>query len=241
MNLSFFTAVTGAQQQQQRMGVTANNIANVNTYGFKAERPAFATLLSSRLDSINEPFPRGGGGQMITAPTDFNTGALVSTYRTQDYAIQGSGFFALYNPADGEISYTRDGSFTLSEFQRPDMAGEMETVWMLSDGNGRFVLSDSGTLVEVQDPSLPQPVGVFDFVNTNGMRHVGGNRFVPVDKNGQVRLGSGEVCSGMLEASNADLANELSKVIESQRSYSLALKMVQTSDEIESTVNGLRS
>lgn len=241
MNLSFFTAVTGAQQQQQRMNVTANNIANINTYGFKAERPAFATLLSSELEGTERAFPRGGGGQMVTAATNFENGAFITTNRRQDYAIEGSGFFALFDPGTGEISYTRDGSFVLSGYQRPNQTGEMESVWMLSDGQGRFALSNMGTLIEVKDPDDVQDVGVFDFINTDGMQHLGGGRFLPIEKNGQVRLGTGKALQGVLEASNADITNEFAKIIESQRSYSLAMKMVLTSDEIESTANSLRN
>lgn len=242
MNQSFYTAAVGAQQQQQRMNVQANNIANVNTYGFKAEKPSFQSLMRSGLAGIDgATLHRGTGGKMVMASTDFSGGPVAQTGRDQDYAIFGDGFFCLYDPNSGEISYTRDGSFALSQYQRPNQDGEMETVYMLSDGDGRFVLSDRGTTIEVEDESEAQPVGVFDFLNTDGMEHVGGNRFVPVEKNGQVRIGSGLVRNGVLEASNADLGYELSKVIEAQRTYSLALKMVQTSDEVETTVNGLRS
>ena len=83
-------------------------------------------------------------------------------------------------------------------------------------------------------------MGIFDFVNTNGMQHIGDNRFVPVEKNGQLRVGSGKLVQGYLENSNVDLGGELVKVIESQRSFTYALKMIQTSDEIETTVNDLR-
>ena len=72
------------------------------------------------------------------------------------------------------------------------------------------------------------------------MVHVGSNRFVPVAKNGQVRMGAGVARKGMLEQSNTDLANEMVQVIEAQRSFSYALRMVQTSDEVESTINSLR-
>ena len=72
------------------------------------------------------------------------------------------------------------------------------------------------------------------------MQHIGNNRYVPVEKNGELEMGSGTLVQGCLESSNTDLARELSKVIESQRSFQYVLKMIQTSDEIETTVNGLR-
>lgn len=242
MNQSFFTASVGAQQQQYRMNVQANNIANINTYGYKAEKPSFAALMHSGITGINNArLMRGTGAQMVMADTDFSGGAVVQTGLRQDYAISGDGFFGLYEPATGEISYTRDGSFTIAQYQRPNQEGVVETVDLLSDGEGRFVLSREGNLIEVQDPEAVQSVGVFDFMNVDGMEHVGGSRFIPVGKNGQVVVGRGAVQHGVLEASNTDLAYEMSKVIEAQRSYSMALKMVQTSDEVESTINALRA
>ena len=92
-----------------------------------------------------------------------------------------------------------------------------------------------------EDAEAQYPVGVFDFINTDDMQHVGQNRLVPVAKNGNVLAGTGSVVFGAVEGSNADLATQFTKIIEAQRSYSYALKMVQTQDEIESTINSLRS
>ena len=242
MNLSFYTAAVGAQQQQRRLDIQGNNIANLNTYGFKAEKPAFSSLLYGAFPGAGDgALLRGVGSAMSMAQTDFHSGAFVETGRVQDYAIQGDGFFALQDPGSGAFSYTRDGSFTLAPFRQRSDTGEIETVYYLSDGAGRYVLSDTGGRIQVSDPQAVQPVGVYDFINTDGMRHLDGGRFASAEKNGQVLRGSGRVVSGMLEASNADLAYELSKVIEAQRSFSYALRMVQTSDEIETTVNGLRA
>ena len=254
MNSSFFTAAVGAAQQQHRMDVQANNIANVNTYGFKAQKPSFSSLMYGNVAGAEgAQLPRGSGARLAMAGTDFTDGALAETGQKQDYAIIGDGFFGLYDPASGEVSYTRDGSFTLSEFQRQKRGedGEIEldeeglpvteTVYMLSDGLGRFVLNDRGAVTEVTDREEKQPVGVFDFVNTDGMLRMGDNRYLPVEKNGQVRFGAGTVRQGALESSNADLAEQITKVIEAQRTFSYNLRMVTTSDELESTVNNLRN
>jgi len=254
LNSSFYTAAVGAAQQQLRLNVQANNIANVNTYGFKAQKPSFSSLMYGNVNGIDgEQLPRGSGAKMAMAGTDFGAGAIADTGRKQDYAIIGEGFFGLYDPANGEVSYTRDGSFSLSEFQRQkrtddgetelDENGQpvMETVYMLSDGMGRFVLNNRGAVTEVTDSEAKQPVGVFDFTNTDGMIRMGGNRYIPAAKNGQVRFGTGTVQQGSLEASNTDLAEQITKVIEAQRSFSYNLRMVTTSDELESTVNNLRT
>lgn len=249
MNISFYTAAVGAQQQQERLDVHANNIANINTYGFKAKKPSFSALMTGPVRGIDEDLARGVGSRMEQAETDFRGSSLTGTERKLDCAIEGSGFFALVDPTTGEISYTRDGSFTKSDFQVNEQDPETgETVqatkWYLSDGLGRFVLGENGGPIEVTEAAEhgeeELPVGVFDFINRNGMLSVGENRFMPIEKNGQVRLGDGKVVRGYLETSNADLANELAKVIESQRSFSYMLRMVTTSDEIETTINSLR-
>lgn len=260
MNISFYTATTGAIQQQDRLDVHANNIANVNTYGFRAKQPSFSQLMTGPVVGIEGDLMRGVGARMEDAATDFRQSGLTGTERKLDYAINGQGFFGLLDPRTGEVSYTRDGSFTLSELkeqgeaERTEVNENGETVtaqgevshWYLSDGMGRFVLGRNGQRIEVdaetaEKTDIPElPVGVFDFINHDGMLSLGDNRLIPVDKNGGVGLGSGEAVQGYLELSNADLANELAKVIESQRSFQYMLRMITTSDEIETTVNGLR-
>lgn len=249
MNQSFYTAAVGAWQQQERLNVHGNNIANVNNYGFKAKKPSFAALMYDFIAGAQaDELPRGTGTYMVGADTDFGSTGLADTGLDLDYAIEGHGFFALWDPTSGEYSYTRDGSFTMSEFYvdgeaDPD-TGEptQEAKWYLSDGDGRFVMGRDGRLIELTEENMKGelPIGIFDFVNTNGMLNVGRNRFVPVEKNGQLQMGQGKLVKGYLERSNTDLAHEMVKVIESQRSFSYALKMIQTSDEIETTVNGLR-
>ena len=155
----------------------------------------------------------------------------------QNYAINGSGFFALRNPQTGEISYTRAGNFHWGSV----VQGGQETFY-LCDPDGYYVLDQNQQPIALgQDAEGDYPVGVFDFANTDNMQHLGSNRFAPVAKNGPVMPGTGMAIHGMLEASNSDVGTEFAKVIEAQRSFSYALKMVQTQDEIESTINGLRN
>jgi len=256
LNISFYTASAGAQQTQERLNVHGNNMANVNNYGFKAKKPSFSQLMTGPVRGVDEDLPRGVGAKMIQAGTDFSGTAVTGTDRKTDYAIEGEGFFALLDPVTGEFSYTRDGSFTLSSLQEQQMVDvydadgnytgqEQQTVmkWYLSDGLGRFVIGQDGGRIEVANQEAANkmlPVGIFDFVNYDGMQSIGDNRFAPIDKNGQVRLGSGKLLQGCLEVSNTDLAYEFAKVVESQRSFSYMLRMITASDEIESTVNNLR-
>lgn len=248
MNQSFFIGAVGAHQQQQRLNLIGNNIANVNSYGFKAEKGRFAALLTGDVKNAEEQMlPVGTGAALWGSDTDFTQGAAAATGREQDYMIEGSGFFALADLESGEISLTRNGAFVIASLQREsgemgeDGQPVMENVYYLSDGEGRFVLSETGGMIEIGDRKEKLPIGVYDYINYNGMEHTDDTRFLAVDKNGGIRKGDGTVVQGMLETSNVDLAEEMTKVIETQRAYSMALKMVQTSDEIETTINSLRT
>lgn len=253
MNMAFYTASVGAQQQQYRLDVHANNIANVNTDGFKSKIPSFSALMYTSVDGADgATLKTGTGSYMSAAATNYNSNGLVETGISTDYAIEGDGFFALWNPTTGEYTYTRDGSFTKAEYNatgeettdEDTTSTETETEsgskWYLSDGQGRFVLNEQGGLIELGDSEEALSIGIFDFVNTEGMLSAGDNTLVPTESNGQVQIGDGTLVQGYLEASNTDLATELTKVIEAQRSFSYALKMMQTADELETTANNLR-
>ena len=247
MNQSFYIGAVGAQQQLRRLNVHGDNIANLNTVGFKADRSDFSALMFQNHRGIEEELPMGVGARLLMTATAFSQGPVEDNGRSLDYMIEGDGFFGLVDLATGEVSYTRNGAFVMSSLERPTGQVDendqpiMETVFCLGDGTGRFVLSESGGLVEVTDPKQKLPIGIFDFANYNGMIQMDDTRYMPVDKNGDLWYGTGTLRQGVLEGSNADLAEEYTKVIEAQRAYGMALKMVQTSDEIETTINNLRS
>ena len=257
MNMSFYSAAVGAYQQQLRMDVQAHNIANVNTQGYRAERAAFGELMYRNVEGIDQSrLPKGTGARMYHAPVDYVSRGFIDTGRTFDFAINGDGFFALFDPATQEISFTRDGSFMMAEFLIPpaedavpevdadgnEIAPEPTSVWRLSDNQGRCVLDPQGNFIVIdpENRTADLELGVFDYAIHYGMQHLDSSRFAATDMNGQLYLGTGEVKRGLLEQSNTDLAQEFIKVIESQRAFSYALKMVITSDEIESTFNNLR-
>lgn len=236
----FYSAATGAQQQMLRMGVHGNNIANVNNYGFRAQKPAFGDLMYGMVTGADDAqLPKGSGARMVATVTDFGESQLTPTGREQDYAIVGEGFFALYDPATQEISFTRDGAFSVNSFQEVNEEGEPELVWYLTDGEGRQVMNTEGYPIVVTDPTAEQPVGTFLIQYKDGLQHVDSGRFVTTEKNGNVWVGTAKVQQGYLETSNTDLAYEMGKVIESQRAYVYALRMVTTADEVETTINNL--
>lgn len=253
----FYSAAVGAQQQMRNLDIRGNNVANVNTYGYKAQVPAFESLMYGMLDGIDgNQLPRGSGSALALTGTDLSAGAMEQTGRQLDFAIAGEGFFALFDPASGEVSFTRDGSFTLSPFQveaeedtgaEPvDTAGgdaeqtpALETRYYLSDG-GRPSGTGNRWLSHCGDRSRGGSAHRGLFHPVPGRPGTGGSsRFLMDDKNGAVWMSTAKVQRGYLESSNADLATELTGVIEAQRSYSYALKMVTTADEVETTINNL--
>lgn len=253
MNMSFYSAAVGAYQQNLRMHVQGNNIANVNTQGFRAEKVAFGELMNRNVNGIDgAQLPKGTGTRVIQATVDFAGTAFKETGRTFDFGIDGDGFFALFDPDTREISYTRDGSFMMAQFfiqpdenAVPEEDGEEPQpteVWRLSDNEGRCVLDPQGNFIVIdpENREAPLTLGVFDFAIHEGMEHADSSRFLATERNGQLYLGTGQVKQGLLEMSNTDITQEFIKVIESQRAYGFALKMMQTSDEIETTINGLR-
>ncbi len=241
MNMGFYSAATSAYYQQQRLNVVANNSANINTVAYKAQNPTFSSLLYSNFNGVDGPLARGSGSRMEKADTDFSSGALQETLNPMDYALEGDGFFALRDMETGEISYTRAGNFQMAQMQN----GE----YFVTDHSGRrYVLDQMGQPIVAErnesgviDPNLKLPLGVFTFRQKNNMQHLGDNRFLPVEKNGQpIAAENVTVMQGYLEGSNTNITKEFTKVIEAQRAFSYALTMVRTSDEVETTINGLR-
>lgn len=235
MDTSFYSAVRGAMTQQRNMDIISNNIANINTTGYKSKTASFQDLVYYNMNAPQGEVTRlgaGTGADIERTETDFSQAGFTRTGRMLDYAIQGNGFFMLRNPSDNTISYTRNGNFQLS--QRADG-------FYLADARGKLVLDENQNPIRYEEGALTASPGIYDFVHTDGMISIGDGEYMPDDKNGAPVLAEdAQLLQGSLENSNVDLASEMSKVIESSRAYSYMLKMVQTSDEIEQTINSLR-
>ena len=131
-----------------------------------------------------------------------------------------------------QISYTRNGHFSLSR--------RADGFYLVTDSN-KLVLDEGQNPIRVQDKTLQGRPGVYSFASTDGMQSAGDNEFVPVAKNGAPVLNrEAKLLEGYLELSNVDMAQEMANTVESSRAYSYVLKMVQSSDEIEQTINSLR-
>lgn len=281
MEGSFYTAAVGVNSQQEKLNVIANNLANANTTGFKAKAPTFADLLYSNMTMAEgeETSIRAGSGiNMELTETNFSQGAWMTTGNDLDFAIMGDGFFALQNPATGEITYTRDGSFSLSlngdVFQLVsatgkhvlDANGQPIQVLQTVMGNNGMVVRDreeaQNIVLEVilgaqtveeafgADPNEGAPldtgnvgIGLYTFGMKNGLINAGNKEYMPTEKNGQptvFRPKQDKVQNGVLESSNVDMGEQFAKMIEAQRAFQYAIKMVQTSDEVTGIFTSLR-
>lgn len=237
MNLSMYTALSGAKAQQTRLNVISNNLANLQTNGFKTQKAGFVDLLyENYARGANDDTETGSGTRVEKTDLSFEQGSLQETGGAWDYAIEGSGFFSLYNAENDTVSYTRNGSFHLSNF-----GGDM---FYLAAEDGSLVLNQQMGLIPIMGGISSEEeinIGIFDFPNKEGFLAMGKNQFTPAEQNGlpYVKENS-RLVKGKLEASNVDLTEEMTKVIESQRAYQMALKMMQTTDEVEQTINSLR-
>lgn len=242
MNSSILTGATGAIAQMQKMNIIANNLAATNSAGYKPKITSFSELMQYNMhqgEAVNSRKQALVGVKVEKDDTNFAVSGLMATESRLDYAINGDGFFKLRNPATGEITYSRFGHFIMSD-------GGNKTFYLINDSGRRVQNADNEDIAVRMLPSgdyeLSSEVAVFRFAQKNGMRSVGRNEFVPVEKNGEPYLAvDSPAVSGYLEQSGTDVAYEFTKMVEAQRAYSFAIKLITTSDEILQTVNSLRN
>lgn len=233
-NIMLTVSHSGVKAYQNYIDTVANNVANVNTTGYKANEAIFKELIheQQKLPIINEAsntFNQGFGVRSDIVSKDFSQGALQSTGDVNNMAIVGNGYFAVENQVTGEIYLTRDGSFSLN--------GD----GLLVDKNGNQVVSRP---VINQGQTTYQPILYMPNQDAN-MRDIG-NNYYSVDAENLISefeapVAFGQVKAGYLEASNVNLACELTNLIIAQRAYSMNTKALQTADENMSIVNSLRS
>jgi len=240
----FYSARAGLIAHQEHMSVLANNLANINTFGFKPMRTAFTDLMYQNLNRVrNENVAQTGHGVKINK-TDImmHQGAHEPTERPFDFAIiddlDATGFFMLERE-NGSIHYSRAGNFSLS--LRDD-------TYYLVNGSGDYVLSPEGERIEIEFDEANNmlwddlsEIGVFYFSNPWGLEAVSANSFIETEMSGEpVAAENPKLVQGRLERSAVEVANEMAKAIEAQRAFSFSSRMVQVADEIEQTINQLR-
>jgi len=258
MYLAMSVAASGLRNQQYRIDTIANNVANVNSHGFKNARLDFkdalyVTGITPGLPRSPEENQQKGHGVIFTAITrDFKPGNLERTERALDFAIEGEGFFSLENPSGG-VTYTRNGVFNLSV-----EAGGV----FLVNGQGLYALDENGTRIQVPPETTAIEVdvdgtlrfirhdellgttrlGIFTFTNLKGLELSGNSNFIQTPAAG-ARIQANDtvtVRQGILEASNVNLAEEMTRVIRTQRAFQLASRALTTADEMQGIANNMR-
>ena len=251
-------ARTGLDAQAARMRVIANNLANVNTTGFKRDRAQFETLAYQTMTAAGAPssadakYATGnslGSGVQMTGTARLNTqGALSTTDNPLDVAIEGDGFFQIQMP-DGRTGYTRAGNFNLSAegLLVTNEGYAVQPQIQVPEGVESITIGKDGTVSakmpgETEANTLGQ-LEIARFVNPAGLEAVGSNLLVETAASGAAQTGvagldgRGSIQQGALEASNVNVVQELVDMIETQRAYEVSSKMITATDEMLRNAN----
>jgi flagellar basal-body rod protein FlgG len=258
MNQGLWVAKTGLDAQQTRMAVVSNNLANVNTTGFKQGRAVFEDLLyqnvrqsggqSSQDTLLPSGMNLGTGVRVVATEKLFTQGSVLQTDNAMDVAINGRGFFQVLKP-DGDIAYTRDGTFQLND------QGEMVTssgyvvqpgITIPDQAQSITIGLDGVVSVKLAGQASPTQVGtleIADFINPVGLQPVGENLYIETAASGSAQPGTpglnglGALNLGALEGSNVNVVSELVNMIETQRAYEMNSKAISTNDQMMQYIN----
>ena len=245
-------AASGLRAQQNRLDTIGSNISNVNSIGYKATRADFKDALYSAIENPDGPVLEAnliGGNGVITASTttDYTQGAIEDTDQMLDLAIVGEGFFVVQNP-NGEIRYTRNGSFGLSS--------EGAQAFLVT-GSGQYVLDDAGNRIAIpvgenisigyggiirnENSDVIGNIAVVGFTNPVGLDAMGDTSFAQTEVSGApMNIANADIRQGAVEKSNVDLSQELTLMMRTQRAYSLASQALRTADEMDGLANNMR-
>ncbi len=262
---TLYTAATGMEALQTKLDVIANNLANVNTTGFKRARANFEDLfyinqmLPGAQDAQGQLTPTGiaiGLGSAVSSTqTDFVQGAMRQTNRALDVAIEGGGFFQVTEPSTGGFVYSRAGNFSVNangdivlgsastgRLLQPQLTIPPDTTGIVISPDGIVSIQQAGT------PALTQigQIQLAQFINPEGLLKLGENLYSETDASGPVTLanpgvqGLGVLRQNMLESSNVEPVQELIDLITTQRSFELNSQAVQAGDQILQLIANLR-
>jgi flagellar basal-body rod protein FlgG len=255
---ALYSAAAGMQSQQMNLDVISNNLANVNTTGYKKSKLEFQDLLYQTTRAAGAD--QGGGNQLpsslqvgqgsvpISTNRIFTNGDLTHTGQSLDVAIQGEGFFQVQLP-DGSLAYTRDGAFKTDSQGRvvtsdgyPVQGGFQPVptgttnITISASGAGTYTTANGATNFQIQ---------VARFTNAGGLDAIGHNLFKESNASGTAELGNpgqngfGELEQGSLELSNVQVVEEMVNLILAQRAYEVNSKAVQAADEMMQQSNNM--
>jgi flagellar basal-body rod protein FlgG len=258
---SLWTSATGMQAQALNLDVISNNLANVNTSGFKKSRAEFQDLLYETIKPAGTPSSQdtqvptgiqlGHGTRPSTVLKIFSQGNMENTQNELDLAIEGDGFFQITLP-NGETAYTRDGAFKLDSDGRivnsDGFALEPE-ISIPSDALSISVGLDGTVSVLQAGESIPSEIGTIElarFVNPAGLISMGKNLFITSEASGDEMTGTagedglGTLAQGFLEMSNVSVVDEMVNMITAQRAYESNSKAIQAADDMLQLANNVK-
>jgi flagellar basal-body rod protein FlgG len=259
MNLALYSAATGMDAQQINLNTISNNIANVNTTGFKKSKVEFQDLFyqaarqagteSGAGNLVPTSVELGNGSQVVSTAKVFTQGQLTQTGEKFDMAIQGDGFIEVERP-DGTSAFTRDGSLKIGADGRimtSDGFPVLSGFQPVPTGTTSVGISGSGD-VSMQTPNGTQTfrIQLSRFANPAGLQSIGGNLFLETPASGVPEIGSpgesgfGTIMQGYLETSNVNIVEEMVGLILAQRAYEINSKSIQTADEMLQRVSQLK-
>ena len=258
---SLWTAASGMKSQSLNIDVISNNLANVNTNGFKSSRADFQDLLyetlrqagtsSSETTDVPTGIQVGHGSRPVASHKIFTQGDFQQTKNELDIAIEGGGFFQILQPS-GETAYTRDGAFKM------DRDGRMVTsdgfvmdpeITIPSDSISLSIGLDGTVSVMQAGSNTPTEIGTITlarFVNPAGLHSIGRNLYMPTNASGDAIVGTagedglGSLAQGFLEMSNVSVVDEMVKMITAQRAYEINSKTIQADDDMLQQANNIK-
>jgi len=253
MNLALWAAKTGLDAQNTRMAVISNNLANVNTTGFKGGRAAFQDLMYQNVRQVGAQSTQntqystglslGTGVRIVGTAKTYTQGSVVTTGNNLDMSITGRGFLQITQP-DGSVAYTRDGAFSLdSQGNIVTTSGyALQPAISIPAGSQSVTIGNDGVIsVTAAGATKATQVGqvqLADFINVEGLQPVGNNLLVESAASGAPQVGTpgtnglGNLNQGSLETSNVNTVTELVSMIECQRSYEMNSKAISTTDQM---------
>jgi flagellar basal-body rod protein FlgG len=257
---SLHTAGTGMIAQQANLDVIANNLANINTTGFKEQRAEFQDLMYQNMRSSGaptggetsnpEPTQIGLGARIVSTATHFSQGSFITTGNPTNLAVSGEGFFPVTK--DGRTLYTRDGSFKLDAngLMVTNDGYPLEPQITVAPGTTALAISPTGVVTGIlpgaNDPSEIGRIQLAMFTNPAGLTRVGQNLYQAGGASGDAvtgppgQNGSGSVQQFVLEGSNVQIVEEMVRMITAQRAYEINSKAIQTADDMLATLNQLK-
>ena len=258
MTDSLYIAATGMHTQQELINTISNNLANVNTPGYKKSRISFVDLMYRDVNPVrsatgegSSDYEMGSGSAVAGITKSFSMGAIKSSERQLDVAINGEGLFEV-NLLDGSKAYTRSGSLNVSSdgYLTANNGYQLSSQIQIPEGTTSVVIrSDGGVSAAVQGQTGLTELGQLDLANFTSaeyLKPLGNNLYLPTAESGDARVGRpgednlGQIQQGFLESSNVNLIDELVTMMLAQRAFEINSKVIQVSDEIMSLCNNIR-